>query len=244
MLNDVRSRDWPGVQIPADMDRVVHRTTIANAVGLTVVDVVPTETLKSGVYVCILRCNLAFQDSSRPGICRVVKASSPGSAAEKGGILEGDYVLLVNKIDVTKMSSTEVTALLKKPGQLSVVVLSSAISHMQEGARLLKVREKVVSRFYRVLPDCTKLAWKSRFRKTVDSFYRIGDIKEVRYALLRAHLPVSARCDLMFDCECECSLGRNTDSFARAFDTSNPRARALMGGGSGELCFSIIYGEV
>ncbi len=61
MLNDVRSRNWPGVQIPANMDRVVHRTTIANGVGLTVVDVVPTETLKSGVYVCILRCNLAFQ---------------------------------------------------------------------------------------------------------------------------------------------------------------------------------------
>ena len=60
---------------------------------------------------------------------------SPGSAAEEAGLLPGDRIVSVNKVDVTTMLHTEVVGSIKAAGQSGSVVMGLVRMLDTEGKR-------------------------------------------------------------------------------------------------------------
>ena len=104
------------------------------------------------------------------------------SPAEVAGLFVGDYILRVGDIDVRELSMGDIGLLIKKAGlQIALTIESAALSIMQTGDKITKVRDNhVFPRRMFLDEEYAAVHWKSRHLHYSKSLYRVGDVKEVR----------------------------------------------------------------
>ena len=106
----------------------------------------------------------------------------PNSPADKAGLLPGDFIYKVDYHKVTDVTQDVVEKHIRNAGTAVTLSLDSvAVKMLVAGSPLLKVRDKPFLRAYKISEYHNKMIWNSSFRSRDLAYYRVGDIKEVRF---------------------------------------------------------------